>query len=118
MIEFKKDRPIYLQISDDIAASIINGIFKPNDRVQSIRELAIIYSVNPNTIQKAMQHLAHLNLIEKVRGIGTIVSSRRNIVKHKDILYQKDVSEFSKKLKNQNYSLEEVVTKIKEEWDK
>ena len=118
MIEFNKNRPIYLQISEDIANKMLKGNLVPGDKLPSIRELASIYTVNPNTIQKVMHHLSSFNLVEVVRGIGTIVSKSIYIEMYKNKLIEKDVSEFIKKMKNQNYTYEDAITRIKEKWDK
>ena len=118
MIEFSKDRPIYLQISDDIAESIVNNTIASGDRLPSIRELASNYTVNPNTIQKVMNQLALWDLIEVVRGIGTIVSSEKHIEVYRQSVYEKEIKEFTRKLKKKHHLLEDVITRIKEEWDK
>ena len=49
--DFNNDIPIYLQIIDHIKLQIINKKYLPNDKIPSVRELSLIYSVNPNTIQ-------------------------------------------------------------------
>ena len=47
-------RPIYLQLEDIIKSKIIAGIYKPGQKLPSVRELAAEAAVNPNTMQKAL----------------------------------------------------------------
>ena len=42
---------------------IISGKIKPGGRLPSVRELALMLKVNPNTLQKALQELEEIKLI-------------------------------------------------------
>ena len=50
--ELDNDRPIYLQLMERIQQDIVSGIYKPGDRLPSVRDLAVEAAVNPNTMQK------------------------------------------------------------------
>ena len=50
-------RPIYEQIKEKIKSLIISGVLKENERIPSVRELAVSMAINPNTIQKAYKEL-------------------------------------------------------------
>ena len=52
--ELDDKTPIYLQIIEKIRLAIISGIYKPGDKLPSVRDLAVEASVNPNTMQKAL----------------------------------------------------------------
>ena len=68
--------PIYLQIVDGMKREILTGIFGPDDRLPSIRDLAVDLKVNPNTIAKAYQELETLGVIYFRRGQGAFVAPR------------------------------------------
>ena len=51
------DRPIYLQLMERIQHDIISGVYKPGDKLPSVRDLAVEAAVNPNTMQKALSEL-------------------------------------------------------------
>ena len=51
--ELDNDRPIYLQLMERIQQDIVSGIYKPGDRLPSVRDLAVEAAVNPNTMQKS-----------------------------------------------------------------
>ena len=50
-------RAIYLQIMDDIRQRIISGEYQCDEKIAPVRELAVRYEVNPNTMQKALTEL-------------------------------------------------------------
>ena len=52
--DFDPDKPLYLQIVENIKLKIINGEYPPGARLASVRELAAEAAVNPNTMQKAL----------------------------------------------------------------
>ena len=54
---FQADRPIYAQLMEEIKRRIISGVYKPGEKMPSVRELAAEASVNPNTMQRAFAQL-------------------------------------------------------------
>ena len=73
MIEFKDNIPIYVQIMEDIKMQIITKKLAIDDKVPSVRELALLYGVNPNTIQKALSELEREGLIRTERTSGKFI---------------------------------------------
>lgn len=73
-IDSRSSKPIYEQIIEKVKENIIKGILKPGDKLPSVRELASILTINPNTISKAYNELERMNAIEVVRGKGTFVA--------------------------------------------
>ncbi|GCD09965.1 GntR family transcriptional regulator [Clostridium tagluense] len=72
-IDSRSSKPIYEQIIEKIKENIIKGILKPGDKLPSVRELASIIAINPNTISKAYNELERMKAIEVIRGKGTFV---------------------------------------------
>ena len=68
--------PIYQQITDGMRREILAGIFGPDSRLPSIRDLAVELKVNPNTIARAYQGLANEGVIYFKRGQGAYVSPK------------------------------------------
>ncbi len=66
--------PIFQQIIDGFEGLIITGALQEKAALPSVRELAVLHSVNPNTVSKAYQLLQSMSLIEPVRGLGLRVS--------------------------------------------
>ena len=72
--ELRNDRPIYVQIVERIQMQIISGVYKPGDKLPSVRELAMEAGVNPNTMQKAFGELERKELIVTIRTSGRVVT--------------------------------------------
>lgn len=73
VIDTRSDKPIYEQIIDNIKELSLKGVLKSQDRLPSVRQLASMLTVNPNTVSKAYQELERQNVIETVRGKGTFI---------------------------------------------
>ncbi len=68
-----KKRPICPQICEQICVRISSGEYKPNERIPSVRDIAVEAGVNPNTVQKALDELEKDNMLYSVRGAGWYV---------------------------------------------
>jgi DNA-binding transcriptional regulator YhcF (GntR family) len=75
-MEFKENQAIYLQIADLMAENILAGVWKPGDRIPSIRELAESIEVNPNTVMRTYGYMEDQGIIHNQRGIGFFLSER------------------------------------------
>ncbi len=80
-MDFEKGLPIYFQIAKAIKEKVALGQLKPGDKFPSIREIASIYKVNPNTVQRSTQLLEAENIIYSKRGIGSFIVEDQNLVK-------------------------------------
>lgn len=77
MIRIDNDNPkaIYEQIYDEIIRLIFSKSLKPDEKLPSVRELASMIRINPNTIQKAYKNLEEDNYIYSVKGVGNFVKN-------------------------------------------
>ena len=67
-------RAIYFQVADYICEKILLKEWNPEDKIPSVRELAVQLEVNPNTALRAYELLKTQQLIYDKRGIGYFVS--------------------------------------------
>ncbi len=67
--------PIYQQIVEQIRFRIISGQLNPGDELPTIRGLAELVRVNPNTVARAYRELETDGLVEKRRTVGTFVAA-------------------------------------------
>ncbi|MGL1893946.1 MAG: GntR family transcriptional regulator [Spirochaetaceae bacterium] len=72
-MEFNSKKSIYNQISDLICENILLEKFKEEDRIQSVRDLAVELEVNPNTVMRAFSFLQDEGIIFNKRGIGYFI---------------------------------------------
>ena len=68
------DRPIWLQLSQQLARRILVGAYPPGSRLPSVRELAAEAGVNPNTMQRALAQLEQDGLAKADRTAGRLVT--------------------------------------------
>ena len=69
-MEFRENRPIYLQIAEFVSEQILLKKWNLGDKILSIRELAVLMQVTPNTVQRAYDFLQQRDIITNKRGIG------------------------------------------------
>ncbi len=73
-MDFDNSRPIYLQIVDFFYENILIRRWKEEERIPSVREIAMMVEVNPNTAIRAFTYLQEQEVIYNKRGIGYFVS--------------------------------------------
>ncbi len=71
---FNNEKAIYVQIADRLREEILAGKYKPDERVPSVREYAVLLEVNTNTAVKSYELLANEGIIYNKRGMGYFVS--------------------------------------------
>jgi len=69
---------IYEQIYSNFVSLITTESLKANDKMPSVREMATVLRINPNTIQKAYKLLLKDGYIFSKPGSGNFVSERKN----------------------------------------
>ncbi|HYD02540.1 MAG TPA: GntR family transcriptional regulator [Phycisphaerales bacterium] len=62
--------PVFLQIAQMIRSGIARGLYRPGDLIPSIRETALRFLVNPNTVKRAYEELERDGLVVARKGIG------------------------------------------------
>lgn len=75
-LDYRDKRPIYEQIVEQMQRLIVSEVLKPNDKIPSVRSLAMEISINPNTIQRAYMQLESDGWIYTVKGKGNFVSEK------------------------------------------
>lgn len=106
---FDNNIPIYLQLVSLIKNDIIKGALSPGEKLPSIRDLAITYKVNPNTVSKALSELENISLIYTERTNGKYVSSDISLInKYKEEYATSLTEEYINKMINLGYNKEEV----------
>lgn len=63
----------YLKIYNDIVSKIENGIYNPNDKLPSEKELMDSYDVSRDTVRKSLNILEQNGYIQKTKGKGSFV---------------------------------------------
>ena len=110
-----KNRPVCPQICELICVDIVNGVFAPHGRLPSVRDIAVMVGVNPNTVQKAMETLEADGLLYSVRGSGWYV--QEDITRAREVLQElrcEKTKEFFAVMESLGLSAEETCNFVKE----
>lgn len=68
-------RPLYKQVKDSMIQQLVNGNWRPGDKLPSEFELAARYGVSQGTVRKTLDELTAQNLLVRQQGRGTFVST-------------------------------------------
>jgi GntR family transcriptional regulator len=66
-------RPLYLQAVEAIQRFVAERGLHPGDRLPSEVELGVLFGVGRSTIREAMGHLELARIVERRRGVGTVL---------------------------------------------
>ena len=73
-MQFNEEKPIWRQIYELIAMRILAGEWPEQERIVSVREMAQMVGVNPNTVMRSYERLEGDGIIYNRRGIGFFVA--------------------------------------------
>ena len=73
-MEFRDNKAIYLQIAEYVCEQILLKKWGTDEKVPSVRELAVQFEVNPNTVMRTYDFLQNKNIISNKRGIGFFIA--------------------------------------------
>ena len=80
IIDYRDSRPIYEQVVEKFKLLILKGVLTQDEKMPSVRTLAMELSINPNTIQRAYAQLEDQGYIYTVKGRGNFVSDRTQLL--------------------------------------
>lgn len=114
ILDYRDSRPIYEQVVEKFKLLILKGVLAQDEKMPSVRNLAMELSINPNTIQRAYATLESQGYIYTVKGKGNFVSDKASLIKD----YQKEISsqlnEICKQAASAGMSREEFITLVNE----
>ena len=117
-MEFDSSRPIYLQLLEEFKVKISTGQWEPGAKIDSVRNLARDYEVNPNTVQKALVELERAGLTETRRTAGRFVTDDKNLIsKLEDNSFYKIADEFISGAESLNLKKDDAINQLKQYWE-
>ena len=112
---FDSNSPIYLQLVKLFTIRIAGGKWNPGDRVMSVRDLAVEFKVNPNTVQRALAELERDGLVYTERTSGRFITNEKEIIrKARSRLVDEEVADFVKQMRQLGYSREQWLALVEE----
>jgi DNA-binding transcriptional regulator YhcF (GntR family) len=110
---FNDERPIYLQLMEQIQLRIVSGVYKVGGKLPSVREMASDASVNPNTMQKALSELERTGLVYTQRTSGRFITEDSNMIKDiRNGLAKEQIEKFLSSMEKIGYTKQETIALI------
>ena len=111
--QFTSNRPIYIQIVDEIELRILNGTYEMGMRLPSVRDLAVLAAVNPNTMQRALAELEEMGLVTTQRNTGrTVTTDETAVSRARDSKADLLVETFMMKMQSLGLGRKEVLERL------
>ncbi|MBO0992674.1 GntR family transcriptional regulator [Bacillus sp. SD088] len=111
--EFTGKAPIYYQIVQKICNQIVRGEINPGDKLPSVRELAVQYGVNPNTVKRVYMELDQMEISKVRRGQGTFVTeNQKRLDELREQLKQDKIETFVSDMKEMGFDADEIAKGI------
>lgn len=101
-MDFKENKPIYLQLAEQLMDEVETSVSREGDRLLSVRDYAARCGVNANTVMRTYTWLQQEGIIYNQRGIGYFYTGdahERVLKKRREIFYEKELPYFLERLK-------------------
>ncbi|WP_045729431.1 GntR family transcriptional regulator [Pseudarthrobacter chlorophenolicus] len=85
-------KPLFVQIAEQVEASILDGSIAEESQAPSTNELAVFHRINPATAAKGVNMLVDKGVLYKRRGIGMFVARGA-----RDLLLKERRSDFAER---------------------
>lgn len=70
----RENKPLYIQVSEELKEEIVGGVFAQDDKLPSIKDLAEQLGISISTLREAINILERGGLVKRLHGIGTIIT--------------------------------------------
>lgn len=71
---FSAGQPIWVQLTEILRERIVTGIYPAGGKLPTVRDFAVEFGVNPNTMQRALAQLETDGLVLTNRTVGRSVT--------------------------------------------
>ena len=118
-MEYNSSLPIYLQVAYLIKRDIVTGKLSQGAKLPSVRDLAVEYTINPNTVSRVYKELEMEGICFTRRGMGTFVTEdARRVQMLKEEMAGTLIREFLEGMEQLGFSRSEAIGLLEEEQSK
>ncbi len=115
--DFDDNTPIYLQLIEIFSKAIATGVIQPGEKMDTVRDLAVSYGVNPNTMQRALAAMEADGLLYSERTKGRFVTEDREKIRAlREILAKEVLKSFIHQMKELDFTPEDAILQIEKNW--
>ncbi|WP_369794754.1 GntR family transcriptional regulator [Eubacterium sp. SB2] len=114
------DKPIFVQIAEQLEDSIFTGVFPEETKIPSTNEISALLNINPHTVLKGMNMLVDEEIIYKRRGLGMYVKAgavKKIRRKRQDQFYNQYIEALINEAVKLQMSKEEIITLIEKGYE-
>ncbi len=112
---FQEERPIFLQIAEQLEEGILSGAYPEESQVPSITEYSVTYKINPATALKGISLLVDAGLLFKKRGLGMFVATgakEKLKSQRRDLFYHDYIEKLVREARNLDLTAPELTAMI------
>lgn len=107
--KFENDRPIYIQLVEQLKLAIASGVYSSGERLPSVRDLALEIKANPNTVQRAYSELEDKGLVYTQRTNGKFVTENQELLKEmREKIAKEEFLRYIENMKKLGYTAKEI----------
>ena len=115
--DFNDTSPIYLQLIQVFCEKLIARQWKAGEKIPPVRELAVEYGVNPNTVQRALTQMEQEGLLYTQRTSGRYITEDEEYIRRvRDNIADDYIGEFINKMLALGLNKEESEEKLTQKW--
>ncbi|MCR4568606.1 MAG: GntR family transcriptional regulator [Pseudobutyrivibrio sp.] len=113
--DLNSGNPVFVQIIEHLQDDIVLGVYKPGDKLPSVRDLATDAGVNPNTMQRALSTLESTGLVHSERTSGRFITEDNEmIIELKKSLVKVQVEQFINGMEKYGFTGNEILELVKQ----
>ena len=118
-MRYENDRPIYLQVIEDISRRLVQGELILGENLPSVRDLAVQYQINPNTASRVYKEMESRGLCYTKRGMGTFITEDSEMIKKlQSEMAEECLDSFLQGMKAIGIGLDEMIQLLREQYAK
>lgn len=108
--QFQSNMPIYLQLVNKFKHRIVSGELMAGSKLDSVRDLAVYFEVNPNTMQRALSELERDGLVFAERTTGRFITKDKELItKMRESVAQEIINQFLIQMESLGFSNQEAL---------
>ena len=114
------DKPIFVQIAEQLEDSIFTGTFPEETKIPPTNEISALLNINPHTVLKGMNMLVDEEIIYKKRGLGMFVKEgamEKIRQKRQGQFYEQYIATLVSEARKLKMSKEDIISLIERGYD-
>ena len=116
---FTLGRPLAVQIAERLRGDILSGVYPAGVQFPTVRALAEMASVNPNTVQRSLLMLEEEGLLLTKGTVGRFVTEDEEALRRAREKEQQDfVLSVLREAKNKHMECEQLIACIRKGWNR